>query len=280
MTLTTIDTMCDTQRGLLDAILDNPDDDNLRLIYADWLEENERMDQNCPHCRVPEFEDGFDPPCMKCRGTRSVSNGFARCAEFIRVQLDLAKEQVGLCEEPILYGGHYPEPCRMCDGCKQYVTLGKKETSLWGSWPDKNNVRSIMHASLPDLEGGWVVLPTSYLMHGSRWAKVNRGFVEQIAAPFDTHIAHLRDIVRRHPVIPHSSMVTNKVPLDVTDGFIWRPGYYDFLSPNHLPISVFNLLDNYTDSLWVSGGMTCKHYTTSKDAMLALANALLMWAKS
>lgn len=34
-----------TGEGLFAAIIDNPDDDGLRLIYADWLEENEQEDR-------------------------------------------------------------------------------------------------------------------------------------------------------------------------------------------------------------------------------------------
>src|SRR5262245_32678011 len=32
--------MTETERSLLDAVLENPDDDLPRLIYADWLDEN------------------------------------------------------------------------------------------------------------------------------------------------------------------------------------------------------------------------------------------------
>src|SRR5438552_1722782 len=46
-----------THDNLLEAIIDNPDDDALRLVFADWLEDH------------GQFE----------------------CAEFIRVQIELAK---------------------------------------------------------------------------------------------------------------------------------------------------------------------------------------------
>ena len=37
--------MTDTERGLLRGVLDNPDDDTARLVYADWMTENGQADR-------------------------------------------------------------------------------------------------------------------------------------------------------------------------------------------------------------------------------------------
>ena len=34
--------MTDTERGLMNAILENPGDDLAREVYADWMTENDR----------------------------------------------------------------------------------------------------------------------------------------------------------------------------------------------------------------------------------------------
>src|SRR5205807_10301364 len=49
----------DRQRQFLQAILDDPDDDMLRLIYADWLEE--RGDPRAEFIRVQCELAGFPP---------------------------------------------------------------------------------------------------------------------------------------------------------------------------------------------------------------------------
>src|SRR5947209_5646412 len=53
------------EKGLLAAIRDNPEDDDLRRVYADWLEEHGRSDR----------------------------------AEFLRLQVDLAARREGIWEE-------------------------------------------------------------------------------------------------------------------------------------------------------------------------------------
>lgn len=69
-----------TEQGLLQAILDNPDDDAPRLIYADWLEENgnperaefirvqiELTQPDRLECRCyPELSQGVMQICRRC----------------------------------------------------------------------------------------------------------------------------------------------------------------------------------------------------------------------
>lgn len=78
------------QRALLNAIIANPDDDAPRLVYADWLDENDgqttcqRCNGNASHWIKSEY--GI---CPTCNGSGCVPNLFAERADFIRKQLEL-----------------------------------------------------------------------------------------------------------------------------------------------------------------------------------------------
>jgi uncharacterized protein (TIGR02996 family) len=301
--MTTTNSMSDTQRALLDAILENPDDDDRRLVYSDWLEENEAVSSvQCPKCQGNHGSHFVDVEvtnkglvaktnsswidCGVCgaRGFVSRSNGFARYAEFIRKQVGIANPFVCLYSKPDTCfqrrDGVEDVGQTGCYVCRERAALLIKEAALWGSWPDTNDVRSLIHDSMPNLEGGWVVLPSSFLMHGSRWAKVNRGFVEQIAAPFDTHMAHLRDIVKRHPLKAHAQMVTDKEPR------VWPAGRWAWTCPeginadarSQLPQSIIDMMP--MASYDYMNHKCYRRFATRDTAMIALANALLVWAKS
>lgn len=89
------DVMHPDQRALLNGIIEKPDCNDRRLIYCDWLEENEEGDI-CPHCDGTGEEehtiycDGdykIDVrDCLHCNGTGGTSNKFAKWAAFIREQ--------------------------------------------------------------------------------------------------------------------------------------------------------------------------------------------------
>jgi uncharacterized protein (TIGR02996 family) len=90
--------MTDEHATFLKAIIARPDLDLPRLVYADWLEGTAGQ-KPCPAC--PELGYGNEPEwtteiplywCGQCdQATRSVPNGHAERAEFIRVQCELAK---------------------------------------------------------------------------------------------------------------------------------------------------------------------------------------------
>jgi uncharacterized protein (TIGR02996 family) len=79
--------------NLLRAILDAPEDDAPRLVYADWLDEHAGP-VACDYCggrdQCPKGDGTFDEHwhCPRCDGK---SNGYAERAEFIRVQCRLAQ---------------------------------------------------------------------------------------------------------------------------------------------------------------------------------------------
>lgn len=72
---------------LLAAILQNPADDAVRLIYADWFDERSGVER-CHHCAGLGYTGRS--LCGFCATTGRVSSGYAERAEFIRVQVELA----------------------------------------------------------------------------------------------------------------------------------------------------------------------------------------------
>ncbi len=80
--------------NFLREICESPNDDFPRLKYCDWLDENDRSEA-CPRCDaiskyvVPNSLTIIE--CPICHGSGQVSNGFGARAEFIRVQIALAK---------------------------------------------------------------------------------------------------------------------------------------------------------------------------------------------
>jgi uncharacterized protein (TIGR02996 family) len=89
-----------TESGLLRAILAAPDDDLPRLVLADCLDENATASVPCDRCQTGgvcngKIYTGMDGmkwiTCPKCNGRCHTGNGRAERAEFIRVQVELAK---------------------------------------------------------------------------------------------------------------------------------------------------------------------------------------------
>jgi uncharacterized protein (TIGR02996 family) len=81
--------------AFLRAVLAAPDDDTVRLVYADWLEEH-GGEVECGGCRGEGWywsDDArsYRSDCHPCSGTGRVPNSNAERAEFIRVQCELER---------------------------------------------------------------------------------------------------------------------------------------------------------------------------------------------
>lgn len=81
------------QDAFIRKIVEEPFEDSHRLVYADWLDEHAGT-VPCRICHGPGFNrGGLGGPigCTRCRGELVVSDGTRERAEFIRVQVELAK---------------------------------------------------------------------------------------------------------------------------------------------------------------------------------------------
>lgn len=179
--------MTDTEAGLLRAVLERPGDDLRRLVYADWLEENQ-LDR-CPRCNggghsvtLVSGDFGFyerKQYCATCDGDGRVFNGNAERAEFIRVQVELARSF-----HPPLTTSHQllspegnPECEPDCPRCRE-VRLRQREWKLWKAhWKDWFGGLGV--------PGNWIVTTTGKIALETRGmtCDVWRGFVEHVTAP-------------------------------------------------------------------------------------------------
>ncbi len=80
----------DTGAALLRAIVDHPQDDDVRLVYADWLDDQGDVPRRCERCLGHGVISIDQNPCPDCGGKGSLPGPNAARAEFIRVQVELA----------------------------------------------------------------------------------------------------------------------------------------------------------------------------------------------
>lgn len=124
----------DDSSGLLRAIWDNPHDDTPRLVYADWLDDHATYSGQCGVCEGHGLldEDGRGSSegtiCENCKGSWK-GNGYADLAEFIRVQVELARIACFYCRSGSL-----------CRHKGTRYSLRRRERELFGGagdwWPD------------------------------------------------------------------------------------------------------------------------------------------------
>ncbi len=199
--------------ALLAAILADPEDDTPRLVFADWLDENEAS-VTCERCDGTgcTFCGGEDRDyhsscneCNRCDGSGFVSNGYAAKADLIRIQCELAKHWhgVGDCS------------CRQlidkydCDNCltwERTEELRDRERELFASLP----------LELPD--GFFRCVSTVAYMYSrlrsDPLAVYDRGFVDSVSCPWDAWRDHGDAILAAQPV--------RKVRLTTDPPFRWQ----------------------------------------------------------
>lgn len=125
------------------AVLDRPHDDTPRLAVADWLDDNSGRVE-CPACEGREgywddggfkYQSAVWVACPACGGSGSVSDGRAEYAEFVRVQVELARMR-SCCPICNPETGHR----RDCVNGDRGDELRRRETALlsahFGDWFD------------------------------------------------------------------------------------------------------------------------------------------------
>lgn len=152
------------ETALLAAIRDNPEDDTPRLVYADWLQENNEAVE-CPTC-LGTGSHAINPYelaarygagtatrildhawCGKCDGSGRIPGGRADRAELIRVQCELARTP-GQCDKLFCDG-----QLVVCDECKRWKLLRRRERELIAAHPEWSK------CECPECKSGWVRRP-------------------------------------------------------------------------------------------------------------------------
>jgi uncharacterized protein (TIGR02996 family) len=182
--------MTDEHATFLKAIIARPDLDLPRLVYADWLEGTAGQ-KPCPAC--PELGYGNEPEwtteiplywCGQCdQATRSVPNGHAERAEFIRVQCELARlnDDSVMCHHPDAKPGDWCNDSD-CLKCGRAAALRRRERELWAAH-GKTWFGTEFTAA------GWVTLED-----------VRRGFMESVEMPWSDFRTHAHAIMAATPL--------------------------------------------------------------------------------
>lgn len=255
--------MDDEQESFLRKIRENPADDTVRLVYADWLEEHDisldcdRCDKNGRVYSIPGYPADMTEVaaiCAKCRGSTLVSNGYAERAEFIRVQCELAsleRQKTELLNEETDWSRCESLSAGWCPNCSDCCCRNREESMNDADCPlhssdsrhgcyDALEYRStavrrrahiiIKSDGLPGLLNGY---GKAFTWSGSECAALvecggigqvwHRGFVEEVHATLQSCIDHLPSLVRHPAACVTRVRVTDREPEHVS---VWVGDQY------------------------------------------------------
>lgn len=187
----------DTETGLLRSILEQPDEDTVRLAYADYLDENSgtRPCVKCQGTRIYEWEDETDwgtpiprkDPCWYCKETGVELDSGAARAEYIRLSCAGVNEQR---RRDLLgkYGAEWSSSLASVLGLKKWGNSG-----VTGGPGTKHSA------------WGW-----------------NRGFISHLELYTDSFLRAAPELFRLHPIT--SVDLRDKSATEESEGFVWYYG--------------------------------------------------------
>lgn len=206
-------------------ILEDPADETLRLVYADWLQENDGP-ARCDYCRgrdeCPLHDDTFDPHwhCPHCGGR---ADGFAARAEFIRLQVELSR-----CRGCGGRGWYWlsdgvKDVRHRCDLCRENRD---RETVIWQrAFPTQQD----WWLPIDDVKYAWHVTPHEDAQTRAPAAILRNGFVDviRVESPSDRLLA---TVFSRQPVT--KVIVTDRNPEHQRHPGLYGWYYDDGASPD------------------------------------------------
>lgn len=148
--------------ALLRSILGNPADDTARLVYADWLDENDGARECCCVASGYAFGDTCGNRCLR---TGLIRNGFAERAEFIRVQVEIARIDAGADKQRT----------RARELLSDFAHIWFQDAFPWAGVPEE-------------------------AAYAQWWRFVERGFIGNLELPAADWLTHADAILARHPV--------------------------------------------------------------------------------
>lgn len=259
------------QRPFINAIIAAPDDDAPRLVYADWLDENDGTEK-CTKCngegwvytthRLAEMDQdercSTSARCEVCDGKGSCANKFADLAEFIRVQCELANNN-------------------NCDITTDRIELLKhRQEQLLGF---THGGESMRHYNWKDWCGNVVNCAYRSIRKEDVLKIFRRGFVEQISCSMSHWMMHGPDIVRLHPIT--RVLINNKRPFYYFDlsGYYWANGkLFEQGREDLLPHEIFKRLNKKSSRNLLF--FTANYGVDIKSAINDLSQACIAWAKA
>jgi uncharacterized protein (TIGR02996 family) len=188
------------------TILDRPDDDFPRLAYADALE-GQAGTVTCQRCggdgqsHLASRSGGSLGwgDCPTCNGSGEVSNGFAERAEFVRVQVELARMPAMIPAgtlmgygpdgqlapyNPDVAGMSYPVAVSGTCPPGRYHELRRRERELWAPPLNREMIKAAQNLGLATLILPGMATPNDQIYRA--WGEVSRGFVDAIRCDLRT----------------------------------------------------------------------------------------------
>jgi uncharacterized protein (TIGR02996 family) len=234
--------MTDRERGFLDAVCADTSDDFPRLIMADWLEDEGRVER----------------------------------AEFIRVQVELARMET---EEPCdredqPYGCLPFEANGKCFPCQRRVPLWRRERELLHPEAEGGNDREmawVEEAFAPDLLHARPGNP--HVIHG--W-KFRRGFIASVSLTLAEFLTHAKAIFGAAPM--EEVRLTDREPMENSREFGWwvRLSVGDEGNSYALPRELLLLLGPAEDRVWAE---QAAYYPSLQAAHAALSRACVAYGR-
>lgn len=282
--------MMNQQDAFLESIVADPQDDSVRLIFADWLEENSGNHNTCPVCLGSGFSPISDPKwgndtCPNCTGDGKMHNGFANRAGFIRTQIALSK----LTPYPQLK--HIEEKAKQLETRSALEELEKQllrdcgvmwipEYGRFARFEKESEPFKIV-AALSD-QMPHLVLDTEYLF--------TRGFVSKVSTTCEVWLKHGKEIAAKCPL--EEVKLTDRHPRTprYDDAFNDQVSFHRGLKgmrtfgDQTLPSELFDLLEPTEKRHWQGSFTNAEHqaayYLTVDAARADLSRACIKWAKT
>jgi uncharacterized protein (TIGR02996 family) len=192
------------EQAFLADILEHPDDDTPRLVYADWLDENAGAVAcgSCAGSGNPVPHTGPVYRCLTCDGTGRLTDGRAARAEFIRVQCALARY------DAMSFAG-----CPAC-GSPDEGRAHADDCPRGPGHPLRRRERALLDAhGLRWLEPPLMALESERASRACGW---RRGFVEGVTCAAAGWLAHGDAVLVAQPV--------TRVTLTTVPQVEYRPG--------------------------------------------------------
>lgn len=238
------------QDCFLQEILDNPANDAVRLIYADWLQENGQDER----------------------------------ADFIRVQIEYAALQSDECAcgfVGLAANGRWP-PCDVC----RLASRGQElldVTAHWSGWTRQGFDALAYDVGVStDGERQHVCLYDNQKnILAEFWCRFHRGFLGDIDCSLQAWHDHGRMLVRTHPI--EQVVLSDKRPkgsrtaIQKNAPWGWFKGGFDatwdYADQEDLQEDVWDVLQGGREYGW------WKYYQTEALALAAVSRACIVWAK-
>lgn len=263
------------REAFIRSICERPEDDTVRLVFADWLEEHEEPESTCPKCEGKrQIYTGMDGmkwvPCNECGGRGYIGDVTnANRAEFIRLGIERSHVET--------WDGR-PE---LLDMMSRQNRLLESNADRWSPWRGGDSVPKAYRVEMGDTltwgDGTVFVFERGFAV---RIRSTCRAFIDN-SFMFLTHpIEHVR--------------FTDKEPLQNSGGWHWERAEHDTqVSPSVLPRAIFEKLPvsrgedgELADECrgypceYRDGEHTALAYLTPGRAFTALSRAWVSWGRN